>query len=180
MLVLGLLLAGVAQAQEVEEPFQFQEVIEVEGVSADDLYTRAREWSSGSSDLVLEIEEKSGGLLVGKGSIPYVPPPKQFIGSVDDHLLFSFRIEVKDGRVRVTLDCFTHQSSGMTLNGQLYPGSYGLLTNREVLPECVPYCLLPKYRKKVYADLKSFAQATASDLIERLHEALTNGQDSDW
>ena len=53
------------------DPVVYSEVVQVEGVSANDLFSRASEWFAKtykSSNAVLQMNDRAAGKLVGKGA----------------------------------------------------------------------------------------------------------------
>lgn len=79
----------------------FQAVVAAEGVSADDLYSRAKLWAATtyrSAKTVVDLEDRDAGRLMVKGrmTIPYAG-----LSSMD--IRYQVLVEVKDGRFRYTL-----------------------------------------------------------------------------
>lgn len=93
-----------------------QEILEVEGAK-DDLFTRCMEWMARtftSSEEVIEYQDKDAGMIIGKGYVvatgkPYRTLLTAYILTVNSaanevYLKFTITVEVKENRVRVTLD----------------------------------------------------------------------------
>ena len=102
--------AAFVYAGEEVQPFprdaggdaRFQEVVQVEGATAAQLYGRAKLWAAkafSSAKDVVQLDDSSGGRLVLKGS------DEETFG-LGDHVWFHFTltVEVKDGRYRWTID----------------------------------------------------------------------------
>ncbi|MER2996468.1 DUF4468 domain-containing protein [Pontibacter populi] len=71
---------------------EFQEVLDVAGKSKEEIYTLSREWfaqKNGSANVVLQLEDKESGVLIGKGKS----------GDAD----FLIKVEAKDGSAYYTM-----------------------------------------------------------------------------
>lgn len=88
---------------------QLQEVFTVE-LSKDDLFNNSLDWAAKTfvdSREVIELKDRDRGRIIGKGlSNIYVVPPDPFTGAVTIPVRFTFIIDVKDNKVRVTYDQF--------------------------------------------------------------------------
>lgn len=77
------------------------EVVEAEGVTAAELYSRAREWVSTSyksANNVLQMDDKQEGKLIGKAYQDFVVPTA--ISKVTEQMWYTFKIYVKDNKYR--------------------------------------------------------------------------------
>ena len=113
-------LAPVALAKDDAQPFprdeagraRFQEVVQVEGATAVDLYGRARFWAAKafvSAKNVIQLEDPTLGRLVLKGVVP-----EAYGGTTGVWFHFTLTIEAKDGRFRWTLDQLEYCGGGVT------------------------------------------------------------------
>lgn len=89
----------------------FSEVVEVPGVNKNELYGRALTWFAktyGSSKSVLEIQDKDGGKLFGKGltDVTFKNPPmgSMYGGTVS----YTISVIVKDGKYKYSITDFNH------------------------------------------------------------------------
>ena len=114
-ILLFLAASGVSLAQPmhslptVDNRINFSEVVPVDGASKDELYSRTKLWFADafkSSSDVLQLDDKSGGILLGKGII------KQEAGgnngfaarpTVVKTWRFTIKIQLKDGRYKVDI-----------------------------------------------------------------------------
>ena len=94
----------------------FVRVIEVPGVSKEDLYVRALSYFTYtyvSGDDVVQVEDKEAGTIIGKGVYPKVHIGVNLVATTVNtwHIL---RVDVKDGRVRaiVTLTSYENIITG--------------------------------------------------------------------
>jgi hypothetical protein len=86
----------------------FSEVVKVDSVSKDELYTRAREWFAKtfkSAQDVLQMDDKESGKLIGKGSSKGVNHLQLSTNSF--YLNYMISITIKDGRYRYEVTDFT-------------------------------------------------------------------------
>jgi hypothetical protein len=107
ILFIALLFPEALLAQMPLDPesklYTYQEVVEVEGVSKDDLYTRARTWfvkEYKSANAVLQMDDKEAGTLMGKGFFKVM-----FQGALRD-VYHTVQIDVKDDRYRYSINAF--------------------------------------------------------------------------
>jgi hypothetical protein len=113
LISVALIVTGLSIAKEVVPPkmpvnaetgrFQYQEVVTVEGATADELYSRAKGFipdAYKSAKAVLDFDDPGSRRLVARGSfeIPYMTA-----AVLVEHKL---SIEAKDGRYRYILDQF--------------------------------------------------------------------------
>lgn len=88
------------------DTLRFHQVVPVPGLSADELYGRAREWAALTFEdvhQVLQLEDAARHLLLGSGYMRV--QTRRATGEVNqtDRLWFRFRIESREGRYRVEL-----------------------------------------------------------------------------
>lgn len=112
--------AAVALAKDDVRPFPrdeagracFQEVVQVEGATAVDLYGRARFWAAKTfvnPKNVIQLDDPTLGRLVLKGSVP-----ESFGMTEKVWFRFTLAIEAKDGRYRWTLDQLEYMGEGVS------------------------------------------------------------------
>lgn len=94
----------------------YSEVIEIEGVTKDELYKRAKSWfvtGTGASKLSLELEDEETGKLSGKvnASVSSKNPPAGMfeVGVITN----TVTLLVKDGRYKYIFTDFIHESGGL-------------------------------------------------------------------
>lgn len=84
----------------VDGKINFSEVVHVDGASKDDLYERAKIWFANafvSSNSVIQLDNKEGGLIMGKGVV--VQKDKHWGKSWK----FTIKLQMKDGRYKVEI-----------------------------------------------------------------------------
>jgi hypothetical protein len=149
--------------------FEFTNVVPVDsGIKQDELYSRAREWFAknfNNSKYVLQMDDRTSGKLVGKGSIQVhdsyaINPDAGFVE-------FSINVYVKDGRYKYDLNNFVHTDKGAL------GAAGGSLSNEK--PSSTFFIKLKWWRQ---IKEQSFMQAQA--LIQSLHASMTSKGSSDW
>ena len=179
----ALMLGGssTAQAPEpVSAPLEFTDVVQVPGVSADDLYVRASTWFMKAfvdSKNVLEVQDKAAGVLGGKGSIPYEPNVFMSSALLRGHITFTIQVMVKEGRYKYDLSDFQHHGSPSNVAG---PIDFGELTTAQECPQIKG--TTKGMREKVWPHLKEVANARATALITSLKDAMAKpiGGEKNW
>lgn len=158
--IIACLITLVAHAQVELENHQgiarMQKVIEVAGRPAADLYAAAYKWlgkSFKNPDEVLK-GHLEGEMLRGQGS------DMVDVGgavAVQNHYQFNFLIEVKDGRVRITLDQFVvGVGPRYSLETYLYKASGEERTNVQART----------MKKDITADMNALISSLESYLVE--------------
>ena len=152
-------------------PLQFQEVVQVEGATRDQLYDAAVLWfgrTFQSSKDVLQVQSRESGTLIGKALFAYEPVIFMASSGIRGVVRYTITIEMKDGRYRYTIDNFIHEGNPANVGGQF---SFGLLTTDEKCPRPV-LGPSPSGREKTWVDLKAKATLEAGRLAKSLREKL--------
>ncbi|MCA8830802.1 DUF4468 domain-containing protein [Hymenobacter pini] len=100
----------------------YQGVVEVPGVTKDELYTRAYEWMAKnyrSANAVIQMHDKEAGRLVGKGATVM---ETQRLSGLPSYVRHTLSIYVKDNRYKYVLTDFEYVSGVTTLNGMVKTG----------------------------------------------------------
>lgn len=144
LLIILLLLPTAMQAQSIQIPvdsatrkIDYQGVVKADGLTKDELYTRAREWFAktfNSAKDVIQMDDKSAGKIIGKGaangSYFYLLTTIRFT------LYYTVSITVKDGRYRYEIT---------DIEAQNEPDRY--MPNPPRFPADI-YVTDPKYKNK--------------------------------
>jgi hypothetical protein len=167
------LLASAAWSQQdapEATPLTFGEVVQADGVSRDELYTRAKIWFAATfvdSKHVLEVEDKAEGLLIGKGSFAF--EPRGFsLTFFRSQVVFILKVSLTDGRYKYDLRDFRHKGS-VTFSprlGSVAPIDVGLITNSSEAPAIGT--LSQKRRPKLWEQLKQLSNLEAVRLMASL------------
>lgn len=112
-IVIMLFYLSQLQAQELKEndsgQYEYQEVIEVQGVSATDIFIKSKEWIAlnyRSSNEVIQMADSSQKIIIGKGAFIITMFFKE------GQIRHTFKIEAREGRFRATFNLFSYYSSG--------------------------------------------------------------------
>ncbi len=167
--------AASAPAPDPNSPLEFSDVVQVEGVSTTELYTRAKLWFAEAfrdSKHVLEVEDKEAGLLVGKGTMPYEPSSIMQSGGMKGHISFTVKIMIKDGRYKYSISNFTHGGSSEANQwvGVIRPVNFGLLTNADKPIE--PISMTKGTMMKYWQQMKGISKAEAEGLIASMKKRM--------
>lgn len=93
------------------ELITFSTVVQVEGVSKDELYLRAHGWiikSFNSAKDVVQLDDKEAGKIVCK-TVTTLSAGKGFFGKVVMDIYYLLTIEVRDDRYKISASNFVHQ-----------------------------------------------------------------------
>lgn len=92
---------------------EFQEIIEVENVSKDELFTRANAWfvsAYNSANDVIQMSDKEQGIIIGKGIAPY---EVMFLAKNYPYKLrHTIKVETKENKARLTMTDFYVEETG--------------------------------------------------------------------
>lgn len=150
-----------------EEKIIYQEVVEVDGKSAEELFVAMRLWAVEafvSSESAIEFEDIDQGIIGGKGALEVIT--KGMIGqNVKSFIYFGFRLEAKDGRIRYTFVDFVHKGEPD------YPYDYGPV-------EGFYFESKPLHRKNLTVILEQLKETMETEISEL--KASLQEDDDDW
>ncbi len=164
-----------AQESPIANPLTYSEVIHVDGVSADELFTKGRAWFAtayNDSKSVLQMAENSR--LIGKAVQPFSLYGGFAAGNLTVRVTYDLSIECRDGRYKYTIDNVIAKSSSGWAN-------FGPITTAENYKEKGAGA---KTMNKLWKDLKSEFSAFQLILITSLKDAMKNNPrqvaEEDW
>ncbi len=164
-----------AQESQIANPLTYSEVIHVDGVSADELFTKGRAWFAtayNDSKSVLQMAENSR--LIGKAVQPFSLYGGFAAGNLTVRVTYNLSIECRDGRYKYTINNVVARSSSGWAN-------FGPITIAENYKEKGAGA---KTMNKLWKDLKSEFSAFQLILITSLKEAMNNNPrqvaEEDW
>ncbi|GAB4199695.1 MAG: DUF4468 domain-containing protein [Bacteroidia bacterium] len=163
-----------------QEPLAYTEVVQVDSVSKNELYNRAKVWFAttyNSVNDVLQIDNKEEGMLIGKAIMKY--EPNVFTGSeqTKGNIKYTIKIFVKDGRYKYEITDFIHDPYG----NQYGKSSMGLITTDKECPNPKP--MAKGWSNKVWNDIKSQIEDNVTSLINSLKQGMSKRPESkkdDW
>jgi hypothetical protein len=177
IMVAVLAASGGALAQEPAPavPIQVDDVVEVAGVGADELFQRAQEWAARTfGERVVRATDAEANVLVGRALIPFPTTTLNQDAYADGRIHYAVRVEAREGRYRLTLDGFQHEASGALAVGG--GKSFGLLTTGETpTPEAcagMGRCTT-KWHVRMFSILRAKAQGEAAMLRDSLKAAMS-------
>ena len=151
-------------------PLTYTEIIQVNSISKNELYNRARLWFTtvyNSAKDVLQMDNKEEGQIIGKAIISYYP--KVFVGSetTKGRINYTIKIFVKDGRYKYEITDFVHHpdASGSGPNS----GNLGLITTDKEYPNAKS---AHNWYNKVWSDIKNQIEHNILPLIVSLKEGM--------
>ncbi|MCS6824090.1 MAG: DUF4468 domain-containing protein [Cytophagaceae bacterium] len=153
---------------ETTQKITYTEVVNVEGVSKDELYARAKNLGILGNNIVKD--NPAEGIYVYKGQINVTYPAPQLGQAHSGVVNYLVTIACKDGRYKYTITDFTHYSdkaSGGKLEG--------------ALPECGKYTLKPEGWSSIKKQTMEYMDKFIVALKEKMNKpAVKTGSKDDW
>ncbi len=181
--VLFLLLALISlNVMAQEKPIQCDSVIQAEGKNVSVLYPQIRAWAAmtfNSAQDVIQMEDANNGILICKGAFSYRAPGGMTYRCIDGAVNYSLKIQIRDGRYKVTMSGFTHESFDPSWKSTW---SFGLITDREKFK---PSGLQDKRWLKTWPDLQQKCVAYFNEIVRSLSMATSENNaiidtEDDW
>ena len=178
-LITFCLLSLFVFTSNAQELLTYTEVIQVDSVSKNELFYRAKNWfvnAFKSSKNVIQNENKENGEIIGKATMKYYPD--YFVGSdnTKGYINYTIKIFVKEGRYKYEFTDFYHEPENK--NGH----SFGYVTNAVENPK--PYSFsLKSWNRKAWNDLKKEIDIKMKDIIFSLKDGMkvkTEAQNDNW
>lgn len=175
-----LLYPSILKAQ--DSPLEFSEVINAEGKTVAQIYPIVKSWiaiSFKSANSVIQMDDKDNGMIICKGNFSYRAPGGSTYRCIDGAVDFTLKIQIRDGRYKVTLNDFTHKSLDIRWSKTW---SFDIITNREKYKDSV---LQDNRWKKTWPDLQFKCKEFSIKLFKDLNAA-TSGEkpviddENDW
>lgn len=179
LLTLGL-VAPSLKAQDVT-PLTYSEVIQVDGVSKDELYNRAKKWFSSAyrdANKVIKDESKSDGSITAKAKMLYNSGVLSGSAITEGAISYDITIAARDGRYKYVISNFIHTP----FDNELY-GNFGLITTSEEAPKVkLKLGTTNGWRKKVWNDIKKQIDEYTPALIEDMKSGMNKAAptEEDW
>lgn len=173
-------MTAIATAVLGQDPLTYTEVVQVDSISAIELYSRAKFWfvtAYNSANDVLQMDNKENGEIIGKAIMKY--NPNVFVGSetTKGNIKYTIKIFVKDGRYKYEITDFIHDPYG----NQYGKSSMGLITTDKECPN--PPTKAKAWSNKVWDDIKSQIDGNMKLLILSLKGQMIKKSESkknDW
>jgi len=163
-----------------QEQLTYTEVVQVDSVSQNHLYNRAKLWFAtayNSSNNVLQIDNKEEGELIGKAIIKYEQTFLAGSGQTNGNIKYTIEIFVKEGRYKYKISNFIHDPYGTQYGKQ----SFGLITTDKEYSS--PKWGQKKWCNKVWNDIKAQIEDNMTLLVADLKGKMietTETKKDDW
>ena len=175
---------SVSHAQSVA-PLSFEEVIKVnktnesDTTSKEQIYSAIIEWigtNYQSAKTILEIQDKDNGLIILNALFDF-----KCTGLSGMHysgvIKYKMKIQVRDGRFKVTIGNFTHEAKKREQ-------TFGLLTTLETRDKALVWGQPLKLENKIWKDAKNTSKKYAENMFLRLSQINFNKasqkNEDDW
>lgn len=179
LMMLGL-VAPSLKAQDVT-PLTYSEVIQVDGVSKDELYNRAKQWFSSAyrdANKVIKDESKSDGSITAKAIMRYNSGILSGSAITKGAISYDIAIAVRDGRYKYVISNFIHTP----YDDEQY-GNFGLITTSDEAPKVkLKLGTTNGWRRKVWEDIKKQIDEYTPALIEDMKSGMSKAAptEEDW
>lgn len=141
----------------------------------------ARSFNDGKS--VIQLNDKDAGVIIGKGHISNMGSTMSFASNADISADVIIRVDMKDGRMRITTSIQKYEmEKGTGVLGALVggPAAYQKVHQEFIPSQCFPFTKKQK-KEGAKAFLKSHVYSII--VINKLQDAVLNGLtggDDDW
>lgn len=141
----------------------------------------ARSFNDGKS--VIQLNDKDAGVIIGKGHISNMGSTMSFASNADISADVIIRVDMKDGRMRITTSIQKYEMEKGT--GVLGALAGGPAAYQRVHQEFIPSQCFPFTKKQKKEGAKAFLKSHVYSLIviNKLQDAVLNGLtggDDDW
>lgn len=141
----------------------------------------ARSFNDGKS--VIQLNDKDAGVIIGKGHISNMGSTMSFASNADISADVIIRVDMKDGRMRITTSIQKYEMEKGT--GVLGALAGGPAATQKVHQEFIPSQCFPFTNKQKKEGAKAFLKSHVYSLIviNKLQDAVLNGLtggDDDW
>lgn len=141
----------------------------------------ARSFNDGKS--VIQLNDKDAGVIIGKGHISNMGSTMSFASNADISADVIIRVDMKDGRMRITTSIQKYEMEKGT--GVLGALAGGPAAYQKVHQEFIPSQCFPFTKKQKKEGAKAFLKSHVYSLIviNKLQDAVLNGLtggDDDW
>jgi hypothetical protein len=157
----------------------YQKVVDCSNLNQKELYNRAMDYfvhNYGDVDSVIENRDVVNGIIIGKGIFKKVHVLNDLLQSVIIDILHILKVEVKDGRARITISLTQYDE---IMRGGELPG------NHYLYPISNQYPFNPNgYQKDLYEQAFNKSHMKALETIASVERALrgdsTQKKDENW
>jgi hypothetical protein len=172
VLLLAVMAIFFAEVK-AQEPLSFSKVIPADSINKNDIYSGLKQWFAlnSNSKQTLEVDDRETGLLIANFSAEYSKSGFFYI-SYEGYINYSITIQVKDGRYKVTIDKFTHDTKNPKSVSKL-----GLITTGSYTRGGIN----ASFDKKIWLDIQKKSEAISTDLFSIFEKMkFSNKNDNNW
>jgi len=184
--VLSLFTPIYLRAQDTIGPLEFFAIISADGKSQSQLFTLSKAWFvetfAQGATVNNNSEDLTGGVFIGRVTKEYMFHKRHsaftMTGRCTGNVFYTLKIQVKDGRIKLSSSNFTHEGIIYSLpGGSLIRYSLGQITNSEFGDS-----EWPRYKKECWTDVKSQIEEEFNRLKISLESYIqkSNEQDETW
>lgn len=178
-LFLMLVLISSVSVIGQDRPFQCDTVIQAKGKSVAEIYASVKVWVAtvfNSANDVIQMDDAQNGIMICKGRFHYKAPGGVNLRSMSGYVDYTMKVQVREGRYKVTIGDFIHQSTSTQFTSSW---SFGLIYDREEYTGGGD-----RRKKKVWPDLLRNCKIQCKSLVEGISGATAGGglfdTDDDW
>lgn len=162
-----LLVMLVCTSSMAQEKLSFTKVIQAEGISKSALYVALRSFAADyyhDSKEVIQMDDKDACLLIGKATSVF-DKPSLALSSYEGYIDYTFKLQSKDGRVRVEVTNFFHHVKP----GNAEISNLGSLTTAE---QYTDKGMSKKFHNKVWGMLKDQAEQISAGIFAAVEKSI--------
>lgn len=150
------------------------------------IYVAVNDWfvrSFNDGKSVIQLNDKDAGVIIGKGHISNMGSTMSFASSADISADVIIRVDMKDGRMRITTSIQKYEmEKGTGVLGALAggPAAYQKVHQEFIPSECFPFTKKQKKEgSKAFVKAHVYSVIVINKLKEAVLNGLTGGED-DW
>lgn len=152
-------------------------VVQAQGKTVKEIYPLIKMWVSEnfkSAKSVIQMDDPDNGILICKGNFEYKAPGGMTYRVIDGRVDFTLKVQVRDGRYRVSVSGFTHHSEDLKWSDTW---SLGLITDREKYEMSG---LQDKRWLKTWPNLQTESKVQGYSIIMMIKNAVSTSTENDW
>lgn len=166
----------------------YDSVLIFDGKPKDKLYSLSKQFliqAFKDSKEVIQLDDKEGGIIIAKGNFSYQQSNAKFpCGRLSGKGIveFTLKIQIKDGKIKVTLSDFKHITEPILLDGNTYPNlNVGVIYKDKSYTSADEDGPNDKCREKIYKDILAQSLAIYTGLLTQIGVEFSKDiKGSDW
>lgn len=168
--VLLAVMAMVFQVAKSQDILSFEKVINADSISKNDIHSEVKKLFAlnTNSKYTLEVDDRSSGLIIANLSTEYKSIKGFFYDVYKGYIKYKVKVQIKDGRFKVTVDNFIHKSNPIRELGLIKTGEYAKLSINK------------SYDEKIWIDLQKKSEIIADELFKTFSNLKSENQSDNW